>query len=117
MSAKKYVQIQQQIAKLEREAEKYRKAAIQGVIQKIKDLMEEHGLSMEDIAAAAPGRKRGRPAKSAKSQNGEKTGAKVPPKYRSPSDPSLIWTGRGRSPAWVKAWVDSGKSMDELLIK
>ena len=117
MSAKKYVQIQQQIAKLEREAEKYRKAAIKGVIQKIKDLMEEHGLSIDDIAAAAPGRKRGRPAKSAKSANGEKAGAKVPPKYRSASDPSLTWTGRGRSPVWVKSWTEAGKPIEDLLIK
>jgi DNA-binding protein H-NS len=40
-------------------------------------------------------------------------GGTVEAKYRNPADPSQQWTGRGRQPAWVKAWVASGKSMDE----
>ncbi|MDQ1817286.1 H-NS histone family protein [Massilia sp. CCM 9210] len=29
-------------------------------------------------------------------------------KYRNPADPSNEWTGRGRSPAWVKAMAEAG---------
>lgn len=34
-------------------------------------------------------------------------------KYRHPGDPSQQWSGRGRQPAWVKAWIASGKSLDD----
>jgi len=150
MQSKKLAQIKQQIAKLEREAEKVRKAGIKGVLKQIKNLMEEHGISLSDLGsprgrpgrkpgrpakAAKPGRKPGRPAKAVKP--GRKPGrppkaakpaeasakaakparSKVKPKYRSPDNAKVVWTGRGRPPAWVKSWVDAGKKMDDLLIK
>jgi len=144
MQSKKLAQIKQQIAKLEREAEKVRKAGIKGVLKQIKSLMEEHGISLSDLGSprGRPGRKPGRPAKASKP--GRKPGrppkadkpeqasakaakpaaskaklarSKAKPKYRSPENAKVVWTGRGRPPAWVKAWVDAGKKMDDLLIK
>jgi DNA-binding protein H-NS len=144
MQSKKLAQIKQQIAKLEREAEKVRKAGIKGVLKQIKSLMEEHGISLSDLGSprGRPGRKPGRPAKAAKP--GRKPGrppkadkpeqasakaakpaaskaklarSKAKPKYRSPENAKVVWTGRGRPPAWVKSWVDAGKKMDDLLIK
>lgn len=41
---------------------------------------------------------------------------KIPAKYRHPTDPELTWSGRGRKPAWVQQWIESGKSIDDLLI-
>jgi DNA-binding protein H-NS len=38
------------------------------------------------------------------------------PKYRNPAD-GTTWTGRGVRPKWVQAHLDSGKSLDSLLIK
>ena len=34
-------------------------------------------------------------------------------KYRNPDDPDQQWSGRGRQPAWVKAWIASGKSVED----
>jgi DNA-binding protein H-NS len=34
-------------------------------------------------------------------------------KYRNPADPTQQWSGRGRQPAWLKAWIASGKSVEE----
>lgn len=41
---------------------------------------------------------------------------KVKVKYRHPSDASLEWTGRGRKPKWVEAWLAGGASIDALLV-
>lgn len=41
---------------------------------------------------------------------------KVKVKYRHPQDASLEWTGRGRTPKWVEAWVANGSSLDGLLV-
>jgi DNA-binding protein H-NS len=34
-------------------------------------------------------------------------------KYRNPADLTQQWSGRGRQPAWVKAWIASGKNIEE----
>ncbi|MCU6496556.1 H-NS histone family protein [Rugamonas sp. A1-17] len=44
-----------------------------------------------------------------------KTGS-VAPRYRNPSDPTQLWTGRGRQPKWVKEWVDAGKDIAALKV-
>jgi len=37
----------------------------------------------------------------------------VKAKYRNPNDPTQQWSGRGRQPAWVKTWIESGKSLED----
>lgn len=44
------------------------------------------------------------------------TGNKVKVKYRHPQSVELEWTGRGRKPKWVEAWVANGGSLDNLLV-
>lgn len=41
---------------------------------------------------------------------------KAPPKYHNLDDNASTWTGRGRKPLWVLAAIESGKSLDDLLI-
>jgi DNA-binding protein H-NS len=44
------------------------------------------------------------------------SGNKVKVKYRHPEDQTLEWTGRGRKPKWVEAWIANGGSVDNLLV-
>lgn len=37
-------------------------------------------------------------------------------KYRNPSEPTQQWTGRGRRPRWVKDWIASGRSIEEVRV-
>ena len=41
---------------------------------------------------------------------------KVAVRYRNPGDGSQQWTGRGRQPKWVKAWVEAGQPLDLLRV-
>ncbi|EIJ6113756.1 H-NS histone family protein [Salmonella enterica] len=34
--------------------------------------------------------------------------------YRNPDNQWESWNGRGRKPKWVKEWLESGKSLEEL---
>lgn len=43
-------------------------------------------------------------------------GTKVKVKYRHPENSELEWTGRGRKPKWVEAWLATGSSLDALLV-
>ncbi|WP_254431942.1 H-NS histone family protein [Azonexus fungiphilus] len=44
------------------------------------------------------------------------SGGKVKVKYRHPQNAELEWTGRGRKPKWVEAWLAEGASLDALLV-
>jgi hypothetical protein len=37
--------------------------------------------------------------------------------YSHPEEPSLTWTGRGRKPKWVEAWIASGRTLDQLQVR
>lgn len=39
-----------------------------------------------------------------------------PPKYRNPADSDQTWTGRGRTPQWVKDLEAAGGSREDTLI-
>lgn len=44
------------------------------------------------------------------------SGNKVKVKYRHPENAELEWTGRGRKPKWVEAWLGDGKTLESLLV-
>lgn len=44
------------------------------------------------------------------------SGIKVKVKYRHPDNAELEWTGRGRKPKWVEAWLASGGSLEQILV-
>jgi DNA-binding protein H-NS len=68
-------------------------------ITQIKELAASIGVTVEII----DGEKRS-----------SRKGVKVPIKYRSPEDPSVTWTGRGMTPKWLQALVDSGREKAEF---
>ena len=40
----------------------------------------------------------------------------VAPKYRNPDDESQTWTGRGRKPRWVEAFLSAGNDLEAMAI-
>ena len=69
------------------------------IIAKIKELATSIGVTVE----IHEGDKRS-----------SRKGIKVPVKYRSPNDQSLTWTGRGVTPKWMRALIDSGHDRSEF---
>ncbi|OIT14457.1 DNA-binding protein [Ralstonia solanacearum] len=90
-----YKELLAQKAKLEEQLEGARVKELEEVIQQVRQIVEEYGLTAEDIGFSL---KRGAGKK--------KT---VAPKYRDPKT-GATWTGRGRAPAWI------GKNRDKFLI-
>ncbi|MGZ3184507.1 MAG: H-NS histone family protein [Telluria sp.] len=58
----------------------------------------------------------GMPLKDLLASNRGGKGSTVAVRYRHPDNADQQWTGRGRQPKWVKDWVDSGKSIDQLRV-
>jgi DNA-binding protein H-NS len=86
------------------------------VIAEIVALAKKHSVTIEELSDAMDTAKRKRSAKGTrhvekaprKTTKTSDKRAKVAPKYRNPSDANQTWTGRGISPAWIKALKEAG---------
>ncbi|HRD84419.1 MAG TPA: H-NS histone family protein [Rubrivivax sp.] len=90
-------------AELERqiiEAQREQKAE---AIARVRQLMNEHGLSLADLSA--------RPAPPRKAA----AAAKVPAKYRN-KDTGETWSGRGLQPKWLRNALAAGRTIDEFAL-
>lgn len=92
----------------------YKKSALNEILEKMKAL----GIDKSEIAeslgltVAEPKKRKARAEKGAVEKK-----AKGAPKYRSSVEPSLTWTGKGRKPAWIQTYLDSGGDLDAWLIR
>ncbi|WP_230411821.1 H-NS histone family protein [Denitromonas iodatirespirans] len=104
--------------KLETEIRRRDETARRDVLKQFKKIAAEHGVSLDEVLADAPAKSAPKAApKPRRKAASPAKGKRVPMKYRNPEDPKAGWTGRGRKPRWVEAWLEAGKSLDELLIK
>lgn len=97
----------EQRTQLERQIQDLQKAARAGALSEIRDLMNKHGLTVEDLAGAT---RRGEK----KSAN---KGSSVKAKYE--DGQGNTWTGRGLRPRWLTSALEAnpGKTLDDFLIK
>jgi DNA-binding protein H-NS len=80
---------------------------VKTVKAKIETLLSNSGLTLDDVYPS-----RGKKTAGKKAGKGS-----VAPKYQNPSDPSQVWSGRGRQPVWfVKALRRRGVTAEDLLI-
>ncbi|WP_321912008.1 H-NS histone family protein [Burkholderia cepacia] len=94
-----YTELKAQLEVLKQEMELARITELQTVIQQIRDIVRQYGITAEDIF----GRQR--------ALRGKATKAVVRPKYRDPKT-GATWSGRGRTPAWLQ-----GEKLEHFLIK
>lgn len=100
-----------QQAELERLIADTRKAERAGVINQIKQMMEDHGITVADLASRA-----GRVGRPPKAADGETPAPrKVAPKYRDPATGDT-WSGRGLKPKWLAAALESGRNLEEFKV-
>ena len=93
-----YAEYVEQIAKLQSLAEAARKDELSGAIQKIKDLMQQYGITVDDLSSGT----RAKPAKPK---------GTVPAQFKNP-ETGETWTGRGRAPRWL-----DGKDREQFRIE
>ncbi len=95
-----YKELQNQIEKLQKEAEHARKTEVSNAIADIQSKMREFGLSPEDLGFGARAK---RPVKAVRKP--------VAPKYRN-DDTGETWSGRGKPPKWM-----AGRDKSQFLIR
>lgn len=93
-----------QRAALEAKIEELRAVEQSEAVEKVRALVDEYGLTSEDIFPSKSG---GKTRKAAT--------AKVAAKYKGPNGET--YSGRGLKPKWLSALVADGHSLDEYLIQ
>lgn len=104
-------QLQQLGARIAKEIARQEAASKATVLKKLRRLAREHGVSLEEVvnsAAPAP------MTPAAAPRSSENRMPTLRAKYRHPSNSQLAWSGRGRKPRWVEAWLAHGGSLDAL---
>ena len=100
--------LQHLLAILPGEIEKRRAEERERVIEELAALAQARGFALEDLIR--------RPENKTKDIGApvvvRRPRAMV--KYRHPLKRDLAWTGRGRQPRWVAAWLAEGRTMAEL---
>ncbi|MGQ7935270.1 H-NS family nucleoid-associated regulatory protein [Paraburkholderia sp. D1E] len=102
-------QVQAKLKKLQAQADAMLAKKAQVVVDQIRALMLEHGLTTADIETKAKAKREGNalngsaPSGSMKVAHGEK--AKPVPKYLDPKT-GTTWSGYGRAPAWIAGAKD-----------
>ena len=97
LSLQELKQLEKNVAKAITSFEDRRKAEARA---KVEEFARELGFSFDELAEAAPTRKR----------------AASEPKYRHPENPEITWSGRGRKPAWIVDGLAAGKSLEDFAI-
>ena len=116
--AKTLAKIQQEIARLELQAEALRQREVAGVVARIKEAIKHYQLTAADLFAPAaasraqPGAKKTAKAKSAVQKS--RKGIAVPIKYK--DDQGNTWTGRGTQPRWLTAALGAGKKLEDFAV-
>lgn len=104
-------QLKQLRARIEREITKQESAGKVSVLRKLQKLAKEHGMTLDDVLGGTSQVKTIKAASKAPAA----PKAPLPVKYRHPSKQDLAWSGRGRRPQWVEAWLANGGALDALM--
>jgi DNA-binding protein H-NS len=70
------------------------------ILVQMKDLAASVDMTLDDFIAYS----------SSKKTKGE-------PKYQNPANPRQTWTGRGKRPSWIKAVLEQGGALEDMLIE
>lgn len=111
---KTYIEVQQQIEALQKEAEALKAAEKQGVVDRMKEAIAVYGITAADLGFAGV---RGSPAKPAK------RGVKVPKAKASAGSAPYAdgngntWGGRGPRPRWLKEALAAGAKLEDFAVR
>ena len=118
-------EIQAEINRLKKEADKIRSAEIKEVVGRIRKAIAHYGLTPQELfgkasagagtAAQGAGKRRGTVAKKGKAGAASKAKGPAVVRYRDESGRS--WVGRGKRPQWLREALAAGKKLEDFAVK
>jgi len=93
------VELKSLLAQIPKEIERRQKADKINALKEIEAFAAERGFALSELLGESPAKKERAP---------------VAVKYKHPTDTALAWTGRGRQPKWVVAFLANGGTIEQL---
>lgn len=84
--------------RVERTIQRKRDGAKRELRERLEKLAAQEGFTLPELLSGAA----------------KKSRAKAKVKYANPENPSQVWSGRGKQPAWVREALAGGKSLADL---
>ena len=110
--AKELLAIQRERNKLDEREKSLLSGQKKGAIDRVLEIMAAARIDISDLKSALKGasdlgvRQKGVKAK----KDGAKPTKKVAPKFRHPDDPGIVWSGRGKTPVWLRELEKQGRA-------
>jgi DNA-binding protein H-NS len=110
--AKELLAIQRERNKLDDREKSLLSGQKKEAIDRVLEIMAAAGIDIADLKSALKGasdlgvRQKGAKAK----KEGAKPTKKVAPKFRHPDDPGIVWSGRGKTPVWLRELENQGRA-------
>ena len=112
------IDIQNQIEKLQKQANDIKAREFNTTVKDILAKMQAFGITLKDLQPPRGGARKGKTTLSKKSSEKlgkSRPGVSVPAKYCGPD--GQTWSGRGLSPRWLASLVAEGRSKEDFVIK
>lgn len=104
--------LEKEAAALQEQIENAQRAERAEVINQIKSLMAQHGISFTELGARSGG---GGGVSRSRSAKPAPTGRKVAVKYRDEATGNT-WSGRGLQPNWLKSALAEGRKLEDFAV-
>ncbi|MDO5101915.1 MAG: H-NS histone family protein [Lautropia sp.] len=122
------IDLNRKIAKLQKQADAIKNREKKGVIERIRQAIIQYDLTPAELFSEVPARRGRRPSvastdalsaqAAARPRRGRPMGAvsrkPVPIRYR--DEAGNTWTGRGKTPNWLKEHLENGRRSEEFMV-
>lgn len=114
---KTYEQVLKQIELLQAQAETLRRSEVAGVIERIREAISHYKLTAADLGLAEPKKGSATVAAPTKRKSPKKAINKAPAVVKYRNDNGGAWGGIGKRPQWLRDALNSGKTLEDFLVK
>jgi DNA-binding protein H-NS len=111
--ARELIAIQRERNKLDAKEKALLSELKKDAVSRVLEIMELAKINITDLRNALKGATElGLRQKGPKAKQGAKPTKKVPPKFRHPDDPGIVWSGRGKTPVWLRELEKKGRGKE-----
>lgn len=111
--AKELMAIQRERNKLDAKEKSLLAGQKKDAINRVLEIMQMARINIADLQTALKGAASlGMKQKGLKAKLGSKPTKKVAPKFRHPDDPGIVWSGRGKTPVWLRDLEKKGRAKE-----
>lgn len=111
--ARELIAIQRERNKLDAKEKALLSELKKDAVSRVLEIMDLAKINITDLRNALKGATElGVRQKGPKAKQGAKPTKKVPPKFRHPDDPGIVWSGRGKTPVWLRELEKKGRGKE-----